>query len=655
MDKTEEIIVSQLILPLIKDLILPKIQNVIQKYSLKKIDESHVLNNFEEYLNQRYEKYLIIDTLVFPNKQTLFKVLYEPLTVVAKTQIQKEIEIEINGYSEEFLPKYYRALIEDTAGMGKSTITKKLFLSIIEQNAGIPILIELRHINKENDFLKEIRNQLSPNGKKIPMDLILNMLDEGEFVFLFDGFDEISKADKEFVIKDLHRFIEKGNDNIYLITSRPEDSLVSFGDFQKFNIKPLDEKKANNLIKKYDTYSFKPIAEDLINQLKKNTDESLKEFLTNPFLVSLLYKAYEYKKDIPLKKCQFYRQVYDALFESHDLSKEGYLKREKYSNLHLDDFERVLRYVGFFTSIENKVEYDKNYILNIIDKTKRHLQDLNFKSSDYLKDLLETVPLFKKDGNSIKWAHKSLQDYFCAKFLWIDAKDNQIEILRKIYIDEENRRFYNVLDLFFELDTITFENTILFWVLDEFHSFCKSSYQEFKTIPKKVLKERLENSFNKESVIVVTKKEHFDILRSGEIKESREIYSEYKNKAAELSNLSIHTTYNYFNEPKVIVLSFINVKKNIDTILELLSQKMPELASYRGHKVHHEELIGLTENESYYLNDCKNNIMNDINLFKQTNELIMSDYTLNYDNSIKKLNELIKKNNENLSNELTNW
>ena len=25
---------------------------------------------------------------------------------------------------------------------------------------------------------------------------------------------------------------------------------------------------------------------------------------------------------------QFYQQVYDALFEAHDLSKEGYLKRE---------------------------------------------------------------------------------------------------------------------------------------------------------------------------------------------------------------------------------------------------------------------------------------------------------------------------------------
>ena len=145
-------------------------------------------------------------------------------------------EIKINDFSDDFLPTHMRVIIEDTAGMGKSTITKKLFLSAIEKKAGIPILIELRQINKNNSFLNEIQNQLSPIGKPIAIDVILKLILEGEFIFLFDGFDEISKADKEFVIKDLHKFIEKANNNYFLITSRQEDSLVSFGDFQKFNV-----------------------------------------------------------------------------------------------------------------------------------------------------------------------------------------------------------------------------------------------------------------------------------------------------------------------------------------------------------------------------------------------------------------------------------
>lgn len=653
MEKVEELVAANLALPIIKDLILPKLQKVISKFSLKNVDEKLVEENFAGYLSKRYEKFLIIDTLVFPNQQTLFKLLYEPLTVISENDVEKYVQIEINNYPYSFLPKYFRVIIEDTAGMGKSTITQKLFISIIEQKAGIPILIELRQINKANDFLSEIQKQLSPIGKKISVELILKLIDQGQFIFLFDGFDEISTLDREFVIKDLHKFIEKANDNYFLITSRPEESLTAFGDFKKFNIKPLSERKAFNLIKRYDGYSFKHISKDLIKKLKTSKDESFIEFLNNPFLVSLLYKAFEYKKDIPIKKPQFYRQVYDALFESHDLSKEGYFKREKYSNLHLDDFERVLRYIGYLTSIENKVEYDKDYIVNTIDKVKKHLPDLNFKSSDFLKDLLETVPLFKKDGNYIKWAHKSLQDYFSAKFIWIDSKSNQTIILRKIYDTPQISRFYNILDIFYELDSITFESTILFWIIEDFETHCNANYLEFRFLPSEVVQRRLENSFHKECVIVVTKTEDFDKLRQGP--HDAEVQAYYSKKVSKFIPRSSHTTYNYFKQPKLIVQTYMNVESNTNTILKLISARIPTLAEFRQHKVHLETLVGLEEDKIYLVDDNIKNIINNSEEFDQTSDLIMSDYTINYKNAMEKLKELRETFSQKLGNEFTDW
>ena len=303
---------------------------------------------FEEYLSKRYERFLVIDTLAFPNKQTLFKTIYEPLTITDGNDFEEGLEIQIDKYPDNFIPQFCRVIIEDTAGMGKSTISKKLFLSIVEQKAGIPILIELRHLSSRNRILKEIQKQLSPIGKVISQDSILKLINEGDFIFLFDGFDEIANDNRDFVIKEIHSFIEKANHNYFLITSRYEECLTSFGDFQRFRIRSLKQEEAFSLIRRYDKYSFKPIGEDLIELLNENNDSTINEYLSNPLLVSLLYKSFDFKKDIPLKKSQFYRQVYDALFETHDLSKEGYLKREKYSKLHIDDFERVLRYVGFF-------------------------------------------------------------------------------------------------------------------------------------------------------------------------------------------------------------------------------------------------------------------------------------------------------------------
>lgn len=492
-----ETVSANLILPIIKDLVLPKIQKLIPSNKQK---QDFVLENIETYLTRKYEKYQTIDTLVFSNMQTIFDLLYLPLTLTCKSN-NENLRITVDSFPQKLLPKFHRVIIEDTAGMGKSTISKKLFRSCIETNSGIPVLIELRRINYQNSILEDIQKQLSPLNKLIDIEDIYRLIQTGSFVFLFDGLDEISKKDKAYVLEDLHSFIEKSNDNYFLITSRFDDSLSSFGDFQKFSIEPLSKSDAFKLIEKYDYYSFNKIASSLIDKLEEVELEHYKEYLKNPFLVSLLYKSFDFKKEIPHKKTQFYSQVYSALFETHDLSKEGYLVRDKYSNLHHDDFDKVLRYIGFYTSTENKIEYEKDYILSVITNVVKKMPNLQFQSSDFLKDLVESVPLFRLEGNCYKWAHKSLQDYFCAKFIYIDLKQDQQRLLRKIYESPNITNYINVLDLFYELDTNTFQQSILTWFLKEFKEHTTSSYQTLNKLPIHIIKKRQSMTFNKNFII----------------------------------------------------------------------------------------------------------------------------------------------------------
>ena len=651
MDKANELLIANLILPIIKDLVLPKVASVIKKFTEQNINPEQIEERFEDYLSQRYEHYLIIDTLVFPNKQTLFKEIYEPLTITDGEVYETGNEILINNYPTEFIPEYCRVVIEDTAGMGKSTISKKLFQSIIEENAGIPILIELRQLHSKNKILKEIQRQLSPIGKPISQDIILKLINEGDFIFLFDGFDEIANINRDFVIKELHSFIEKANNNYFLITSRAEDSLASFGDFQKFRIRNLNKDEAYSLINRYDKYSYKPIGEELIEQLEQNKSESLKEYLTNPLLVSLLYKSFDFKKDVPVKKTQFYRQVYDALFETHDLSKEGYLKRDKYSKLHTDDFERVLRCIGYFTAVENIVEYDKNFIINIIDKSRKHLPDLNFKSSDFLKDLLNTVPLFKKEGQNYRWSHKSLQDYFAAKFIWIDSKENRVPILRKIFDHKDNQRFFNILDIYYELDPITFDSTITLWLLEDFCDFANRNINGFGEIPINDKKIRIENSYSHNDTLVVTKRIDYDCIRKDK-KDSREKHAYYSSKVSKRRGRG-STSYHYFKTPKLIVLNYHSSQNNLQTIIKLLSERKPDLASFKVSEHEHDELLILEEDKAYSLNTEMDNPVNSPEVFKVINDMTYSDYILSYDIAFKEL-ERIKK-TISTGTELTNW
>ena len=69
--------------------------------------------------------------------------------------------------------------------------------------------------------------------------------------------------------------------------------------------------------------------------------------------------------------------------------------------------------------------------------------EVSAKESDFLNDLIVTVPLFAKDGNYYRWAHKSLQEYFAAQFIYLDIDDKKSEFLKSLYKHKEFDKFIN--------------------------------------------------------------------------------------------------------------------------------------------------------------------------------------------------------------------
>ena len=82
--------------------------------------------------------------------------------------------------------------------------------------------------------------------------MLLDLLADGGFIIMLDGYDEISLSDRDIVTADIQDFISKASNNHYFITSRPEKALSSFGNFQEFRINPLNKKEAFELLRKYD-------------------------------------------------------------------------------------------------------------------------------------------------------------------------------------------------------------------------------------------------------------------------------------------------------------------------------------------------------------------------------------------------------------------
>ena len=123
-----------------------------------------------KYIGCKYMEFSEVRPLALKVKKKL-KEIYYPLSlepIELKNKKNKKLKIE-KLEMEKMFSESSKVLIEDTAGMGKSTLMKILFLSFVEaifegknSNEYIPIFIELRKYKAKESFENFIiRNFLS--------------------------------------------------------------------------------------------------------------------------------------------------------------------------------------------------------------------------------------------------------------------------------------------------------------------------------------------------------------------------------------------------------------------------------------------------------------------------------------------------------------
>ena len=477
------VIAKPFVEPIISTLIAPKIEQLkswLKKQNTNnKVVDNYFENKFEEYLYRTYRNCSNLNILVFPNQQIQIKNIYQPLTLNSS---RNDKSFKITAFKESYIKEYKKILISDNAGMGKSTLLKWISISLIEQSLSIPILIELKRINSNHTLLDEIFEQIDPIDKSFDKDLILKFLELGSFTILLDGFDEVEYDERQIVIQDIKSLTSKASENWFILTSRPDSELTAFGDFQLFNVNPLSKEESFQLIDKYDAVNNNYLSDKLKEGIEQKFAQ-VKEFLTNPFLVSLLYKTYTYNKDIPSKKSTFYDEVYSALYKHHDLSKDGY-KRNKKSGLDIHDFRLVLRRLAFNTAKIVKTEYTDIQLIEHLKEVNQSIS-FDFKELNYSEDLELNVPLFVRDGRNLKWSHKSVQDYFAAEYICNHSQKK--EIVAKLY-ESKKSNYLQIIDFISELEPKIFRESIVLPLLNKFKNYCETTYKDCEISAKEIRK-----------------------------------------------------------------------------------------------------------------------------------------------------------------------
>jgi ABC-type oligopeptide transport system ATPase subunit len=416
---------------------------------------------FNGYLTRYLKKYSKTKTLLYRDQPVNIKEFY------VRTDLELENDIIVDSKVFDLINDKKRLVVSGTAGCGKSTFCKSLFIDMVELKVGvIPVLVELRHLNKESkeSVIDFIFMTMADIEKSLTKAQVEYALERGKVCLLLDGFDEIDNSLKELYEKEVLELSVKYEELKIVVFSRPDNRFCSWDEFYVAKVQPLDKEKAKSLIHKleYDRVTKTKFLEDLDNSLY----EKHISFASNPLLLTMMLLTYEQIAEIPNKIHLFYEQAFLTLFNKHDSLKSIY-KRKSHSGLPLDDFKKVLSAFSIVSYKDSKFHFSEGELIEIIKKATK-LSAIEVSPIDFMNDLIESVCIIQRDGLGYTFTHRSFQEYFTANYLKNAVVSKKFDLIDKIACLQSGRD--DVIPMLYEMNNELIE---VEWIIPKLKYFIK--------------------------------------------------------------------------------------------------------------------------------------------------------------------------------------
>ncbi len=403
------------------------------------------------YLKRLLRRVSGITTIAFPQQILALTAIYEPLTLNEELRGERSRPFE---FSIAVLDRGRSCVIVDSAGMGKSTFVKHLVLEIINSTTKIPMFLELRRVSESETILGKLCSEIDETKSDVDERLLTKLIEDGNFVVILDGYDEISENRRSRIGEEITRLAVLSSENSLVLTSRPEVSLPEIPNSTLYRINPLNRYQAESLLRRYDGIASLDVGEKLIKQL----DSVNQQFLQTPLLIVLLYRTYGFNQSIATRVSSFYDEVFNALYKGHDLTKAGFA-RPKLSKLDTEDFRRLLRAFAFLLAArQQEVIAGKSAASTIVSEAIKLCGVQPATPSAFFDDLLLAVPLIVNDGIEFRFIHRSLGEFFAAEFLAYQAKGDLISRIRDGRL---NNSFINCFEYLSDINPSLFRRLIV--------------------------------------------------------------------------------------------------------------------------------------------------------------------------------------------------
>jgi hypothetical protein len=341
-------------------------------------------------------------------------------------------------------------LIEGIAGQGKSIFMRHLFVNEIRKGRRMPILIELRTLDSKRTLLDHIHATLRNIGFDFIEDIWRYLAEAGFAVLLLDGLDEVPEEIRSSLLSEINSLPITYENIRVILTSRPEPIYYGLTSFKVVRMCRINGTDRAAIIRKICNSHE---AESLIESIASYSD--LSEIVDTPLFTTLLCVVFISEQTIPSTIHEFYETTFYTLLHRHD-DRKGLIRKRK-SGLGNYSFAKVFEMFCFLASAHDKTSLSQNESLEFIDKAIRQagLKDVN--SDDFFKDVVSVTCLLVKDGTRYEFLHKSIQEYFSAKYIKNEEDPRAVEFYEKTRSSfTKTRQFIQQLGYLKEIDTYRF-------------------------------------------------------------------------------------------------------------------------------------------------------------------------------------------------------
>lgn len=457
-------------------------------------DRKAALNRYRTYLNRAYEKHSKKKTFLYEMQRDFYGFFVcndvkrrETVCRSERRNDRKDDRVIANVCVDSFEEERRFIVLSGTGGMGKSMMMTHFMLDTIDRNketGKVPMFVLLRDYNPAaGDLIDFIFGELKRHDVDLHLSDLVELLQSGKGVILFDGLDEIKSENCRRFYKEMENLADSYPEASYIVSSRPTMNFRGLSHFTVYDLQPFSQEQAVEIVGKLDQSVVDPmIQKDFIQDLKCNRFgfdwRERMDFLGNPLFLTILLLAYEGNHDIPTERYLFYEQAYEAMAKKHDATKA--LIREFATGLNSREFQN---YFGEFCTITYEQEkYDftpeeiSAYFQEVIEAN-----ELSAMPEAFIEDVTGKICLIYKDGGKYYFIHRSFQEYFVAYFFSRQLEQRFDAVLDILTVRDEMDHDSVVLPMLYGMEPEKTELCIFIPFLEK--AFCgkdeKSEYRDF--------------------------------------------------------------------------------------------------------------------------------------------------------------------------------